>query len=54
MTDEERQKLCAWRHDVDSVLETAADLLERLAHELVATNERLVQLEARVEALERM
>jgi hypothetical protein len=51
MTDEERQK------DVDYVkfmLETAADLLERLAHELVATNERLGQLEARVEALGRM
>jgi hypothetical protein len=50
MTDEER-------HDVDyvkSMLATAADLLERLAHELVATNKRLVQLEARVEALERM
>jgi multidrug resistance efflux pump len=37
-----------------SELETAADLLEQLAHELVATNERLVQLEARLEALERM
>jgi hypothetical protein len=37
-----------------STLETAADLIERLAHELVATNERLVQLEARLEALERM
>jgi hypothetical protein len=53
MTDEERQN----SHDVDyvkSMLATAADLLERLAHELVATNERLVQLEARLEALERM
>jgi hypothetical protein len=53
MTDEERQN----RHDVDyvkSMLEMAADLLERLAHELVATNERLGQLEARVEALGRM
>jgi hypothetical protein len=51
MTDEERQK------DVDyvkSMLKTAADLLEQLAHELVATNERLEQLEARIEALERM
>jgi hypothetical protein len=50
MTDEER-------HDVDyvkSMLETAADLIEQLAHELVATNKRLVQLEARVEALGRM
>jgi len=50
MTDEER-------HDVDyikSMLVMAADLLERLAHELVATNKRLVQLEARLEALERM
>jgi hypothetical protein len=50
MTDEER-------HDVDyvkSMLETAADLLEQLAHELVATNKRLEQLEARVEALGRM
>jgi hypothetical protein len=50
MTDEER-------YDVDyvkSMLETAADLLEQLAHELVATNERLGQLEARVEALGRM
>jgi dynactin complex subunit len=37
-----------------SELETAADLLEQLAHELVATNERLEQLEARLEALERM
>lgn len=73
MTDEERQKLCAFivdlralehddkktiediRHDyVKSMLETAADLIEQLAHELVATNERLVQLEARLEALERM
>lgn len=43
MTDE-------YRH----LLETAAELLERLAYELVATNERLVQLEARVEALGRM
>jgi hypothetical protein len=39
---------------VKSMLETAAELLERLAHELVATNGRLVQLEARIEALERM
>lgn len=51
MTDEEHQ------NDVDyikSMLVTAADLLERLAHELVATDERLEQLEARIEALERM
>jgi hypothetical protein len=50
MTDEER-------HDVDyvtSMLETAADLLEQLGHELVAMDKRLMQLEARVEALERM
>lgn len=39
---------------LDFSLETAADLIERLAHELVSTNERLEQLEARVEALERM
>jgi hypothetical protein len=37
-----------------SMLETAADLLEQLAHELLATNKRLEQLEARLEALERM
>jgi hypothetical protein len=37
-----------------SMLETAANLIEQLAHKLVATDERIVQLEARVEALERM
>jgi transcription elongation GreA/GreB family factor len=65
MTDEERQKLCeelrdCWltscrtRRVEAAELETAADLIEQLAHELLATNERLEQLEARLEALERM
>jgi hypothetical protein len=49
---DEIERLAA-KDDV-SMLETAAYLIEQLAHELVATNKRLVQLEARVEALERM
>jgi hypothetical protein len=51
--DEIERLAAEHKHDV-SMLETAADLLERLAHELVATDERLKQLEARIEALERM
>jgi hypothetical protein len=58
MADEDlREAIRQGSHDVDyvkSMLETAADLLERLAQELVATNKRLEQLEARLEALERM